>query len=285
MLALCMSVVLMACGGGSGSGSSKGMETEMITVDGIYADTSSTDEGKTAVYVFYTVKSPTENIQNSSTCMSMVINDTNTYENVMLAEYKPIYTNYCYSSFLKDVNVGTNFKMCSVFEVPEGDLTGSKSIALQDSYITDIAELSISTDDIKVMDDSEAIAQDLDSTVYDEKYQVEKTKTAKASEDRVSQVRSEINGYQWEFYPTLGTTIAKYVIEFQSPNKFYISNSYGLSNNGVYKVREGVIILDYPSGGSNPAIGYTFDSGKFKFTDLPEVFSTYVDYDPLGEDD
>lgn len=278
LLTLCMSLALVACG------NQNSMEADTISIDGIYANTSVTDKGKTLVYLFYTIKAPKENESLSSITMKMIVNDTNTYENVMKSSYAPIYTNYCYSELVKDVYVGSTYQMCSAFEIPEGDLTGSKKVKLENVSVSGIKKISFTTDDIKMMESAKAIASDLDSTVCEEKYQAEKEKMETASSSRISQVRKAVNGYQWKFYPITGTTSNKTILQFQSPNKFYIKDSFGLSNSGVYKVRKGVILLDYQNDGYRPAIAYTLNSGNIELTDLAEVFSTYVDYDPLGNE-
>ncbi len=218
--------------------------------------------------------------------MSMMVNDANTYDAKMVKDFMPIYTNYCYSEFLKDIYVGDSYQMCSAFEVANGDLADSKTISLKDSRISDIDAISFTTDDIKTMADAEAIAEDLDAEVYAERYQAEKEKMSAADKTTTAKVRRSINNYEWELYATLGTSLSKYTLGFSSPNKFYISNSLGMSNSGIYKVKKGVVELDYQNDGYRPALEYYFDaSGNFQFADsVSSVFSTYVDYDPLGEE-
>jgi len=264
------------------SKNSSSMETEYIKIDGIYVDESFKDKNLSLVYLFYTVNANSENMKLSTVGLNMKINDTNKYSSTVEKDLIPYYTNYYYGDIVKTIYVGNSYNMCSTFKVPKGDLKDSKKVKLENSNIKDINKIEFTTDDIKTMENFNKIAENLDKETFEKKYKEEQNKIAKADKTRESKVKQYINGGYYEFYVTIGTKIAKYKIEFTSPNKFVVSNSYGLSNNGTYSVKKEAIILKFPNGMTN-TLYYTYEKGEVNLTNTSEAFGTLIEYDPLGE--
>lgn len=260
-------------------------ENDYIKINGIYVDESYEDENLELVYLFYTLNSNDKNLDISSSTLKITINDKNEYSPVLEKDFIPKYTDFYYSNIIKKIYVGNEYKMCSTYKIPKGDLVDSKPISLNNSYnklyLDDLDKIKFTTNDIKVKSNFEEIAKDLDNSVYETRYNEEQDKLASVDSSTESKVKKDINGYYIEGYVNVGTTLSKYKIEFESPNKFIVSNSYGLSNNGTYIVKKGALILNYSTGKSN-VLYYSYDNGDIS-VNLNEAFGTLVEYDPLGE--
>ena len=260
------------------------LESNYITIDGIYVDESYEDEDMGLVYLFYTINANDSNIELSSTSMSMRINDKNDYTSNTNYDLIPKYTNYYYSSFIKDIYVDQTYKVCSTIEVAKGDLEGSKTITLSNSNISDIDKIKFTTDDIKHMDNIADISKDLDSEVFEVKYTKEQNALADVDEDREKYIHNNINGYYYTINVNIGTQISQIELEFSEPNNFTLTSNFGLSNYGTYEVKNSIIILNYHTGLSKN-VSYELDeNGDVILTNASEEFSSYVDYDPLEED-
>ena len=260
------------------------LESNYITIDGIYVDESYEDEDMGLVYLFYTINANDSNIELSSTSMSMRINDKNDYTSNTNYDLIPKYTNYYYSSFIKDIYVDQTYKVCSTIEVAKGDLEGSKTITLSNSNISDIDKIKFTTDNIKHMDNIADISKDLDSEVFEVKYTKEQNALADVDEDREKYIHNNINGYYYTINVNIGTQISQIELEFSEPNNFTLTSNFGLSNYGTYEVKNSIIILNYHTGLSKN-VSYELDeNGDVILTNASEEFSSYVDYDPLEED-
>ena len=260
------------------------LESNYITIDGIYVDESYEDEDMGLVYLFYTINANDSNIELSSTSMSMRINDKNDYTSNTNYDLIPKYTNYYYSSFIKDIYVDQTYKVCSTIEVAKGDLEGSKTITLSNSNISDIDKIKFTTDNIKHMDNIADISKDLDSEVFEVKYTKEQNALADVDEDREEYIHNNINGYYYTINVNIGTQISQIELEFSEPNNFTLTSNFGLSNYGTYEVKNSIIILNYHTGLSKN-VSYELDeNGDVILTNASEEFSSYVDYDPLEED-
>ena len=260
------------------------LESNYITIDGIYVDESYEDEDMGLVYLFYTINANDSNIELSSTSMSMRINDKNDYTSNTNYDLIPKYTNYYYSNFIKDIYVDQTYKVCSTIEVAKGDLEGSKTITLSNSNISDIDKIKFTTDNIKHMDNIADISKDLDSEVFEVKYTKEQNALADVDEDREKYIHNNINGYYYTINVNIGTQISQIELEFSEPNNFTLTSNFGLSNYGTYEVKNSIIILNYHTGLSKN-VSYELDeNGDVILTNASEEFSSYVDYDPLEED-
>jgi hypothetical protein len=289
LLLLLVPFVLTACGDKEESSEKEEekpkakLEADHITIDGVYVDESYDDENLAMVYIFYTAKSGDSNLSLSSVGMHMKVNDKNDYGSDVYHDAIPKYTNYYYSSIIKKLYVGQDYKMCSTIKVAKGDLEDSKSIKLTNTSIPGIEKIKFTTDDIKKMDSYEKIAEDLDKDVYSAKYGEEQDKLQAVDADTEKKVKNDINGYYFEGYVNIGQTISKCKVEFFAPNKFEVTNG-PLSNDGTYQVKKGYITLDY---GDGPRIflAYAYEDGDIVITNLNEQFGTLTEYDPLGEDE
>lgn len=267
---------------GCGKEEKVSLENDHVKIDGIYVDESFEDNDLSLVYLFYTVKAADENIEISSSNMKIKFNDKNEYTSTLVKDYIPKYTNFYYSDIIKKIYVGKTYQMCTTFKVAKGDLVDGKSIKLENSKIADVENLKITTADVKVMENLAKISEDLDKNVYETKYNSEQEKLADVDSSLVSKVRNDLNGYYFEGYVNVGTTLQKCKVEFEAPNKFNVNLSV-LSNSGTYDVKKGVITLDY---GDGPKIflDYNYDDGDISITNLNEEFGTLIKYDPLGEE-
>lgn len=257
------------------------LDSTHLKVDGIYVDESFEDDDFALVYLFYTVKAEDTNMKISSGSMNMNINE-NEYQSEIKREFIPIYTNYYYGDVIKDVYVGKEFMVCSTIKVVKGDLSGSKTITLSNDDVDDIDTIKFSTDDIKSMSSLEAISEDLDKEVYEKKYQEEQDKMSKLDSNLENIIKKELNESYVDFYVPVGQTTSKYKIEFYEPNSFVVDTGLGLSNDGVYDLRKGVIILNFSTGGSNK-VYYKYENNEVYLLEPEKAFQSYVKYDPLAE--
>jgi len=283
-------VGLTACGnsdkneGGKKQNNGLILKSDHFKVDGIYVDESYDDNELALVYLFYTVDAVDENFELSSYNTKIKINDKNTYDAVIDNNFIPVYTNYYYGSVVKKIYVGKSYKMCSTFKVAKGDLNDSKSVTLSNTNINDIKGIKFKTDDIKKKENMAKISEDLDKQTYEVKYKELQDKIADVDDKTVKKVRSQLNGYYFDFYVNIGTKLASVKIEFMTPNKFSVTNSLGLSNHGTYEVKKSALILTYQTG-MKLTLHYGYEDGDITLTNAQETFGTLVDYDPLGEED
>lgn len=249
-------------------------ESKYIQIDNIYIDNSYTDEQLNLVYLFYTVKANEKNLQVSSKDIDLTINNSNKYSCTMNINYNPNYTDYCYSEMLKDVYVGSTLKVCATYQIPKGDLAPNRTITLSSSKFSDISSLKINTNDIKALENTQEIAKDLDINIYNANYEARQD----ADTETVNKVKTQINGYEFSFYPTIGRKIYSGKIEFSSPNQFVVNNGI-LTNSGTYSVKNKYLILTFSNSGLTNELEYTFDdSGEINFPTLggTGTFSSYV---------
>lgn len=172
--------------------------------------------------------------------------------------------------------------MCTNFKIAKGDLTGSKAVTLDNYKIKDANKIKFTTDDIKKMENLSKIAEDLDKETYEKKYNEQQDKISTVDASTIDKVKNELNGYYFEFYVNVGTKLVKYKLEFDSPNKFTVSNNIGMSNLGTYDVRKSSLILNYQTGKSI-TIEYGYENGEITLLKANDVFGTLIEYDPLGE--
>lgn len=228
-------------------------ETDYVNIDGIYVDSSYKDEENESlkmVYVFYTVTAPEKNISLSSISMSMKINDVNTYSSENYPGVCTYMNSYYYSSYVEEIYVGSSLKAVSTFKIPEGDLTEGKTITLSNSFIPDINDIKLSTDDIISCDGVKKIAKAVDP----EGFKAETNKRKKADKETTQKVKNAINNYYWDFY----VNSTSYRIEFWDPNNFSVT-VLGNTNSGTYTVTNGYVMCKYPSNGYTVEIPYTLE--------------------------
>lgn len=254
-----------------------------LQIDGVYVDDSFEDENLDLLYVFYTVKADEKNLRLASTSIDIKVNGSNEYTPTTIKEQIPKYSDYYYSDFIEDIYVGKELKMVSTFKVAEGDLTGSKDITLEDLDVPDIDKIKINTDDVKRMENVAKICEDLDKDIYDVKYKAEQDLLAEVDESTEKKIKTLINGSYLEHNVNTGKTFLKYKIEFESPNKFTVSNTY-LSNSGTYEIKVGYIALKYNnSDAATIFLRYALEDGDITVSNMNEQFATFVDYDPREE--
>jgi len=259
-LAAMMSLSLTACGGGTSEtpadapADSQAVENDVVKIDGICVDDSYLEEDGSPlrlVYLFYTVNAGDANLQLASTSTQMTIGEANTYSAEHLPKASEFAPNYYYSSYLEDVYVGGTLQVVSTFKVPEGDLAAGKSITLSNTHIPEMAELTLSTDDLQHFNSAEELCAAMDPEGYAE----ELDKRSPADEATTAQAKGYLNGYYWSFY----VNNTSYEIEFYSGDTFEVRTSLGTSNSGTYTVDKGYITCTYPNLPDNPVrIPYTF---------------------------
>lgn len=264
LLVLVLSVTLFACVSNKDGGASIGetnatvLSNENVTIDGVYVDSSYTDDDESPlklVYLFLTVTAKDSNLEVDSNYMKMKINDANVYESEYIPGACDYASSYYYSSYIEDVYVGEEVKLALTFKVPEGDLTGSKAITFEDTAIP-VNDLRITTDDLVFCEKSELIFEKADPTGY----AAEMDKKAPADDATAKKVKKEINGYYWTFYVNKTT----YEIEFFNGNKFEVRTSLGTAQQGTYTVQKGYIFCTYPDTGYTVEIPYEFKDGEFE---------------------
>ena len=216
------------------------------------------------VYVFLNVTAKDKNLSADSKYTEMTIAGTNTYKSDFYKDSCDFAPSYYYSSYIEEVYVGTDL----TFEVPEGDLTGSKEITFSDSAMP-FDSIKMSTDDIVFCDSKEAVCEKGDPEGYAE----ESKKHAPADTATVNKVKKLINGYYWTFYVSTGQTVQTHEIEFYSPNKFEVRTNFG-SNGGTYEVKNGYIYVTYSTNNRTYMIPYEFKDGDVEL-DCGSAFSIY----------
>ena len=245
-------------------------ETDYVSIDGIYVDTSYSDSDNASlkmVYVFYTAKTNAENIKISSKSSKIKFDGANEYTSEKYGGVCKYMGSYYYSDYLEEVYVGTELKVVSTFKVPEGELAAGRSISLEPYGIPDAEKLMMATDSIVSCSSEEEIAQAVDPEGYAD-YQ---DKYTEADSDTTKKVRSALNGYYWSFY----VNSTSYQIEFYSPNKFETRvKAFGVSNDGTYVVRNGFISCTYDSNGTTVDIPWSWKSGDIDL-DVTTAFDVH----------
>lgn len=280
-LVLVSLLTLGACGSSSSkdrkedspaaSSDSASMSNENTTVEGVYVDSSYADDDNSSlkmVYVFLTVNATDKNLEVDSGYTSLTINDSNSYDSVFYkgaCDYMP---SYYYSSYIEDVYVGNNIKLALTFKIPEGDLSGGKSIEIEDSSIP-FDGIAFTTDDLVFCDNPEKIGEQADPEGYAE--YMDKFSPVDAETEEM--VKEQMNGYYWEFYVSAGTTLQKREIEFYAPNEFEVRTSLG-SNGGTYEITKGYIRVTYSTNNATYNIPYEFVNGELNL-DCATAFSIY----------
>lgn len=248
----------------------KTMETDSAKIDGCYVDTSYVDpDGKPLklVYLFITFFESDRNYDVDAKYTNMKIG-ANTYSSDFYKNACDFMPNYYYSSFIEEIYVGSTCKVALTFKVPEGDLRGSKEITLSD-FEMPLSGLCFSTDDIKWFASAEEIGKRVDPTGYNEIA----AKKELADTATTNKVRNAVNGYYFEFYVTLGTSINPYELEFFAPNEFEVRTPLG-NNSGTYEVRKGYIFLYYKTSNDPLEIPYEFKNGEI-YLSCSEAFGVY----------
>ncbi len=278
LLVLAISMTFFACGSKKGDDakgenpvSSTVLKNDNVTIEGLYVDNSYTDKDGAPlkmVYLFLTVTPTDTNLKVDSKYLKMTFNDSNSYDSDFYKDSCTYAPSYYYSSFIEDVYVGTDIKLALTFKIPEGDLTGGKTITFSDSSIP-VDGLKMTTDDIVFCNSVEEVCEKADPTGYAQ----EMDKHAPADEATVKKVKNELNGYYWEFYVTAGTTIQKQEIEFMAPNKFEMRSNFG-SNGGTYEVKKAFIYVTYSTNNATYKIPYEFENGEL-ILDCATAFSIY----------
>ena len=260
-LAALMALSLTACGGGSSDAPSDtstetaAVENDVVKIDGICVDDSYQDNDGSPlrlVYLFYTVNAGDTNLQLASTSTQMTIGETNTYSAEHIPHAGEFAPNYYYSSYLEDVYVGSTLQVVSTFKIPEGDLSSGKAITLSNSNVPELADLTLSTDDIQHFNSAEELCAAIDPEGYAE----ELDKRSPADEETTALAKGYLNGYYWSFY----VNNSSYEIEFYSGDTFEVRTSLGTSNGGSYTVDKGYITCTYPNVDQPIRIPYTFEN-------------------------
>lgn len=248
----------------------KTMETDNARIDGCFVDSSYADsDGKPLkmVYLFITFFESDKNFDVDAKYTEMKIG-ANTYSSDFYKNACDFMPNYYYSSFIEEIYVGSTCKVALTFKVPEGDLKGNKEITLSD-FDMPLSGLCFSTDDIKWCANVEEIGKLADPSGYKEiASQKEMADTA-----TTNKVRDAVNGYYFEFYVTLGTSVNPYELEFFAPNKFEVRTPLG-NNSGTYEVRKGYIFLYYKTSNDPLEIPYEFKNGEI-YLSCSEAFGIY----------
>lgn len=264
ILALTMVLSLAACGGsgddGDGDdgkdGSSKStMSTETVTVDAVCVDDSYRDDDESPlrmVYVFMTLTPADENMKTSSDSLSMTIGESNTYNSEHYPPANKYADSYYYSSYLKDIYVGTEFKLVATILVPEGDLTAGKAVTLNSSQIADMEGIHFTTDDIQHFNSDEDVTKAADP----DGYAAAMAAREPADEETAAFVKNYITQYAFNLY--MGGVSLK--LSFSDDN-FKLKSSLG-TNSGTYVIQKEYIVCTYDSNGYSVEIPYTIEGEK-----------------------
>ena len=248
----------------------KTMVTDNAKIEGCFVDSSYVDsDGKPLkmVYLFISFFNSDKNYEVDAKYTDMKIGE-NTYSSDFYKNACDFMPNYYYSSFIEEVYVGSTCKVALTFKVPEGDLRGSKEITLSD-FDMPLSGLCFSTDDIKWCANAEEIGKLADPSGYKEIA----AKKELADTATTNKVRNAVNGYYFEFYVTLGTSINPYELEFFTPNEFEVRTPLG-NNSGTYEVRNGYIYLYYKTSNDPLEIPYEFKNGEI-YLSCSEAFGVY----------
>ncbi len=218
------------------------------------------------VYLLYDFIATDENLKIDSKYTEMTINATNTYQSDHYAstasamEYMP---NYYYSSYIKDIYLGSSQLVAATFFIPEGELAPGRTITISDSQIPGCEEIFFYTDEIQYFNNGEEIAKAFDQEGYAEIM----ASYAEADAERTQLVKSLINGYYWWGY----VNSTKYEVEFWEDNNFEVRTSLGTANQGTYSVRNGYIFCTYSSNGTTIKIPYEIVNDDVEM-DVTEAF-------------
>ena len=229
-----------------------------MTINGICVDDSYQDkDGKPLklLYLFYTITADDTNLEIDSKYTNMYIGN-NSYSSDHYADVASAckYTrNYYYGSYIKDVYVGESMNVVATFYIPEGELTESKTVTLEDHQIPGIHAVSFDTSDVVYYADGEEIAMAMDP----EGYEVSMYEREEADAATTKQVQKLLNGKYWSFY----VNNLAYKLSFTSPNKFTVTTAYS-NSSGTYSVRNGYIFCTYPNNGYTVEIPYEIVDGK-----------------------
>ncbi len=230
-----------------------GMRINGICVDDSYTD----EEGRPLkmVYLFYTLSAGSENLKIDSKYTKMYIGG-NEYESDHFANVAAACkytTNYYYGSYIEDVYVGSEKNVIATFYIPEGDLTGGKTVTFSDSQIPGIESISANTDEFQHFPSPEDIAIAMDP----EGYELSLMAREEADAATTKQVRGMLNDRYWSFY----VNNTSYRLEFSRPNKFSLTTAFGTSS-GTYSVRKGYVFCTYSDTGYTVEIPYEIVNGK-----------------------
>ena len=162
----------------------------------------------------------------------------------------------------RDLYIGDSIKVVATFEIPQGELAEGRKIALSDSNIPEIENITLSSDDIIVCENVEEIAKAVDN----EGYETVAFKMLEADADTVAKVQNEVNGYYWDFF----VNSTSYRMEFFSPNYFELT-ALGMTNSGTYTVTNGYILATYESNGYTVEIPYEFGEDGIEL-DITKAF-------------
>lgn len=244
-----LSLSLVGCGGSDTANNTKDnkiTETDHIELKGVYVDSSYVDKNSDSlrmVYVFYSAKATDKNVKYCSKLSKLTVNDTNTYEsetmNGVIQPAKKYFENQYYSNYLKEVYVGESLDVLCTFKVPQGDLESGRDIVIKAYGVDDSELIKIKTDDIVYCDSIQDISKVADPASYDKAIYNDTL----ADEATTKSIRNMLNGYYFTFY----VNSSSYKLEFYSPNKFDIKVG-GLSNSGIYLVKNGYIGISYDNG-------------------------------------
>ena len=243
-------------------------ETAHCKIDGIYVDTSFTDESNPSmkmVYVCYTAFTNDENLDISSKASKLTFESGNSYTSEAFSKSAGKYlSSYYFESTIKHVYIGESAKVLATFMVPEGEFKASSTMEIEFYGISDSEELLISTEDVVFCESAEILAQTADA----EGYAAELAKHEPADEETLAMVKKAINGYKWNFF----VNNTAYEIEFYNPNKFELRvSSFGVTNGGTYEVLNGYVVCTYDSNGSVVEIPFSWGPNDIEL-DVVEAF-------------
>gem|GEM_PF-1161264 len=238
--------------------------TEHMDIIGFCVDNSYRDKDGSPlklVYLFYNFIATDQNLKIDSKYTKLTIDGKNTYQSDHFAstasamEYMP---NFYYSSYIKDVYLGTSVKVAATFYIPEGDLTAGKAITVSDSQIPGCESIFFYTDDVRFFDSGEEIAEAFDPDGHKEILSLYE----EADAETTRKVKSLINGYYWWCY----VNNTKYEVEFSADHNFEVRTSLGTRNTGTYSVRKGFIFCTYTNTGYTIRIPYELKNGDVEMT-------------------
>lgn len=244
--------------------------TEHMTIHGICVDNSYVDDDGSPlkmVYLFYTLTAGDTNLEIDSTYTNMTIG-ANTYQSANYANSAAVcsYTSsFYYGSYIEDVYVGTSLQVIATFKIPEGDLTGGKTITLEDYQIPDEELILMTTDEIQFFESPEEMAAAMDPAGYEQEMYAREPADAETEK----QVKDLINGYYWSFY----VNSTSYEIEFWADNNFEVRTAFG-TNGGTYTVQNGYIFCTYSGTGYTIEIPWVFANNDVDL-DVVEAFDVY----------
>ena len=187
LLAALMLVSLCACG------SKTITDSEHLTINGMYVDESSEDDGEKVLYIAMTYKAGDTNGSVSASMFNIKINDTNEYSNEYSQSLKLPYTDYYYDKFVEDVKVGETLNLYAAIKVPVNDLVDSKPIAIIED-IEGVDKLKLSTDMIVFAANKEEICKAIDEAVYNRMKAEEEEKLVPVSSSEAEFVYNYLSG-------------------------------------------------------------------------------------------